>query len=113
MTGSRFSLVLMLLGAFLFLNVQQASCVMANPRPIEQELEDGTKIQVRMKGDERGHWMEDLSGKKLVRTESGKYRYEETDQMEKVLEEELQEMRLEKMRYASVPTYKKQKNEDV
>lgn len=65
-------LVAMMLGGM----VRPESCdaVTANPLPIEQTQPDGTKIVLRIRGDEQLHWFEDLEGF-LVMLDSGRYVY--------------------------------------
>jgi M6 family metalloprotease-like protein len=40
----------------------RADAIMADPRPMEHTQPDGTKIMLRMRGDEFFHWMEDMEG---------------------------------------------------
>ncbi|MDR0763673.1 MAG: M6 family metalloprotease domain-containing protein, partial [Bacteroidales bacterium] len=44
----------------------QLFAVPANPKPIEKTLPDGTVITVRVKGDERVHWLESMDGYTLM-----------------------------------------------
>ncbi|MDR1740157.1 MAG: M6 family metalloprotease domain-containing protein, partial [Bacteroidales bacterium] len=44
----------------------QLHAVPANPNPIEKTQPDGTKITVVLKGDEKIHWMESLTGYTLM-----------------------------------------------
>ncbi|MDR1681059.1 MAG: M6 family metalloprotease domain-containing protein [Prevotellaceae bacterium] len=48
------------------LTVTQVSAVTANPAPIIKIQPDGTEITVRLRGDEKVHWMETLDGYTLM-----------------------------------------------
>jgi M6 family metalloprotease-like protein len=52
---------------FLFLlTVAQLAAVTADPTPVKKVQPDGTEITVRLRGDERVHWMETLDGYTLM-----------------------------------------------
>ena len=65
-------LVAMMLGGLI--HPDSCDAVTANPLPIEQTQPDGTKIVLRIRGDEQLHWFEDLEGF-LVMLDSGRYVY--------------------------------------
>jgi M6 family metalloprotease-like protein len=41
---------------------QESFAIVANPKPVEHIQPDGTRITLRLKGDEFFHWVEDLDG---------------------------------------------------
>ena len=45
----------------------RATAVMADPRPFEHTQPDGTKITLRLRGDEFFHWYEDMEGFTVLR----------------------------------------------
>ncbi|MDR0729993.1 MAG: M6 family metalloprotease domain-containing protein [Prevotellaceae bacterium] len=51
---------------FLLLAVTTVSAVTADPAPITKLQPDGTEITVRLRGDEKVHWMETLDGYTLM-----------------------------------------------
>lgn len=64
-------LLLVLFFIFSFPNLSFA--VMANPNPIELKQPDGTKIIVKLKGDEFYSWFEDIDGYTIVRDPQTNY----------------------------------------
>jgi M6 family metalloprotease-like protein len=55
-----------------------AHAIIADPRPAEFTQPDGSKVTLRLRGDEFFHWTEDMNGFTVVR-ENGRYVYAQLD----------------------------------
>jgi len=65
-----------LISSLILLFIQTlASAVPARPLPFETEQPDGTKIMLRVKGDEWHHWLEDTEGYLVTKQPTGHYMY--------------------------------------
>jgi M6 family metalloprotease-like protein len=62
-----------IVGAMLMCDTAWA--VTANPSPIKVQQPDGTEITIRVRGDERYNWLEDIDGYLVKRESDGSYVY--------------------------------------
>ena len=68
-----------LIAAFILLSAVPVSAMIANPAAFEVSQPDGSKISLRIRGDEWFHWHEDLDGYTVVR-DNGRYAYAQLGQ---------------------------------
>jgi len=58
--------------------------IQASPAPVVARQPDGTEVRLRVRGDERFNWQEDLNGFPVLRTDQGWYVYAKPDEQGKL-----------------------------